>query len=274
VVCNYVAIQKDVSAFKLVEKQQQQLKKMESVGDLAGGIAHGINNLLGGIWGNLYLARKHDRNNSDLADKLNNIDTLSRRIADMVNRLLVFARRDLILLQKLSLSSFLNDEYALLKQFVPEKIKLSFDRCNEELLIKGNPTQLEEVLISLVNNACDALNESSEAEISLTLYPFTPTTEFLQKYPALTNETFAHLSIRDNGRGLTSEDLDKAFEPFSLTKKTGAGAGLNMAMAYGSIQAHGGAIELESTPGKGTICHIYLPLLHPEGAHEEGDADE
>ena len=253
---------KEINGRKEAEALFHQAQKMEAIGVLVGGIAHDFNNMLAGIMGNIYLAKKESTNNSHLQVRLESIDTLCSRAAEMVRQLLTFARKDRVEMKTFPLNSYINDVFELVRSGIPENIDLSYKQRTKDIMIHGNATQLQQVLINLINNARDALANTINPIISCTLEPYNISDKFRKLHPELIGEECARLTISDNGSGIPEEQVDKIFEPFFTTKEVGEGTGLGLAMVYGAIQTHGGVIEVESALGEGTAFHIYLPMAN------------
>ncbi|PIS18421.1 MAG: hypothetical protein COW19_04210 [Zetaproteobacteria bacterium CG12_big_fil_rev_8_21_14_0_65_55_1124] len=257
---HYVAIQQDMSEYKKMEDQFLQAQKMEAIGTLVGGIAHDFNNMLAAIQGNVYLAKRKLKQQPEVDAKLDGIEQLGKRAADMVKQLLTFARKDRMKMSTFSLNTFIKEGFQLVKAAIPENIELACDICQEELTIAGDATQLQQVLMNLLNNARDAVFYVSQPSILCSLKPFVATAAFGKVHPETKGKRFAKLSVGDNGQGIEAECLEKVFEPFFTTKGIGEGTGLGLAMVYGAVQSHGGIIEVESEKGVGSAFHIYLPL--------------
>lgn len=260
---------RDISERKHLEHQLIHSQKMEAVGTLVGGIAHDFNNTLAAIQGNAYMAQLQLAGNSEVGDFLDRIEQLSDRAAEMVRQLLTFARKDQVSKKPFSLNSFMMDGFRLAKSAIPENIEHSFDLCPDELIVNGDTTQLQQALMNLLNNASHAVRDKPNPQIRCSLYPFEITEAFTVKYPEAKGKEFARLSVADNGCGIAKHELTKIFEPFYTTKDVNEGTGLGLAMVYGSIQTHGGMIEVESDVGEGTVVHIYLPLDSSKIAHPE-----
>ncbi len=243
-----------------MKNQLLQAQKMEAVGTLVGGIAHDFNNTLSAIQANLYLAKFKASEKNVLNAKLGNIEKLTARAAEMVQQLLTFARKDMLNIHLLPLTSLIRDEFKLIKNILPKNIDYNTDLCDEELIIHGDATQIQQLLINLLNNARDAVRHSNQPKIVCTLKSFNVNTAFQDKHPKIKNKRFAHLIVEDNGCGISENELAQIFVPFFTTKAVGEGTGLGLAMVYGSIQTHRGIIEVESKEDKGTAFHIYLPL--------------
>jgi len=263
-ISHYVGIQQDMSEHNLLEEQLRQAQKMESLGTLVGGIAHDFNNMLAGMTGNIYLAKKKVADLPDVLKKLTTVEELSFRAASMIQQLLTFARKGQVNMNPFGLTSFMKEATKLSQTSIPENIKFRSDFCATELVIKGDATQLQQVIMNILNNARDAVGNAQNPEITLKVEEFRADAYFASRHDDLTGELFAHLSIEDNGSGISKDAKQHIFEPFYSTKEVGMGTGLGLSMAYGAIQGHNGAIEMESMPGK-TVFHIYLPLIEEKG---------
>jgi len=234
---------------------------MEAIGTLVGGIAHDFNNMLGGMTGNLYLAKKSMADFPDVVNKLEVVESLSYRASDMIKQLLMFARKGMLEMKPFGLTSFIKEVSKLNEISIPENISFTSQFCRNELVVTGDATQLHQALINLLNNARDAVSTAAEPQISLSLDEFEADAEFRHLHPSIKSSSFAQLTVSDNGCGISQENLDHIFEPFYTSKEIGVGTGLGLSMVYGAIESHGGIIEVESVPGEGTSFNIYLPLM-------------
>jgi len=272
-ITHYISVHEDLSNMQELEAKFQQAQKMEAIGTLVGGIAHDFNNMLAAIQGNLYLAKQLAGGASPMLEKLSNIDQLSGHAADMIRQLLAFARKGIVAMQPISLNGFIKEAFKLGSRSIPESIESRCDVCSEELVVNADPTQLQQVLMNLLNNAGTAVAKTETPRISCTLDVLTADPAFLQHHPELKGERFAHLCIRDNGPGIPDGIKEKIFEPFFTTKPVGEGSGLGLSMVYGAVQTHAGNIEVESMPGAGTAFHIYLPLLSVQPSSQDAAPD-
>lgn len=250
----------DISERLSLEEQFRQAQKMESIGTLVGGIAHEFNNLLAGITGNIYLA-KHDLDQPQKALKeLEQIESLSFKAADMIQQLLSFARKGVVELKTFNLTAFIKESIKLNRFVVPESITFRTEICPEQLNIHGDANQIQQVLINLLSNASEALKHKKDGEIILRLEKKRVDEQLQGKYPKFAGKELAHIALEDNGRGILEENLQQVFDPFFTTKDVGEGTGLGLAMAYGALQTHQGAIEVRSSKNQGTRVHLYIPL--------------
>lgn len=265
-----MSVIRDISERKEFEEQLRQSQKMEAIGTLVGGIAHDFNNMLAAMQGNIYLAKMEVEPRSMASERLNNIEKLGERAAEMVQQLLTFARKDAVSRRNLVLNSFIKEAYKLVGAAIPENIDHQSVVCDELLIIHGDATQLQQVLMNLLNNAVDAVAAVVRPEIRCALTYYQADREFAERHPELSADHFARISVTDNGHGIAPDALTKIFEPFYTTKEVGKGTGLGLAMLYGAVQNHGGVVEVESRPGR-TSFDIYLPLS--EGSESAGEAD-
>ncbi len=258
-ISHFISVLEDLSQLHQMEAQFQQAQKMESIGTLVGGIAHDFNNMLAAMQGNLYLTRKLISDNPRAISKLDNMEQLGTHASNMIQQLLTFARKDRVLMQPLALNSFLQEAFKLASRSIPENIERRCNVCDESLVVIGDSTQLQQILMNLLNNARGAVINTPQPSINCSLVPFTATEEFLLLHPEAETDSFAHICIQDNGCGIPDSIRDKIFEPFFTTKNIGEGTGLGLAMVYGAIKTHAGYIDLKSSAESGTAFHIYLP---------------
>jgi len=260
----FVGTQSDLSEIEDMEQRFHQAQKMEAIGTMVGGIAHNFNNMLAGMTGNLYLAKKRVGENPHVVQKLANVEELSHHAADMIRQLLTFARKGMVSMKEMPLTPFVSETLKLLRASVPENIALHQDISAEDLLITGDSTQLHQVLANLVNNARGALEGQDEPSITIRLESFQADDAFIEGHPDFETGAYAHLSVADNGAGIPEHQLEHLFEPFFTTKEQGEGTGLGLAMVYGAIKTHQGFVDVDSIEGEGSSFHIYIPLLEKE----------
>ena len=263
---NYIGVQQNLEKFEELEAQFHQSQKMEAIGTLVGGIAHDFNNNLAGITGNLYLAKKAAKKLPDVVKRLESVEKLSFSAAATIQQLLTFSRKGIVQMNPISITSFLKESIKLNQISLPESIDLQLQVIDADLHVNGDINQLQQLLLNLINNACDAVEGRDSPTIQIRLEHFEADNAFMEQHENITESKFACISVIDNGAGIAADDLEHIFEPFFTTKSVGRGTGLGLAMVYGSVKTHGGAVNVQSTPGSGTRVDVYLPLLESDDA--------
>lgn len=260
---NYIGIQQNLEKFEELEAQFHQSQKMEAIGTLVGGIAHDFNNTLAGITGNLYLAKKASMALPEVVKRLESVEKLSFSAASTIQQLLAFSRKGIVQMNPISIDSFLKETIKLNEVSLPENIDFHVQVIDQNLKVKGDINQLQQVLLNLINNAFDAVQITDKPSIQIRLEHFVADASFYDSYEDAVDQEYALISVIDNGTGIADEHIEHLFEPFFTTKEPGKGTGLGLAMVYGSIKTHGGFLNVRSSQGadSGTVMEVYLPLL-------------
>ncbi|MEZ5714878.1 MAG: ATP-binding protein [Paracoccaceae bacterium] len=265
-----VAVLNDATELKTLEAQFVQSQKMQAIGQLAGGVAHDFNNLLTAISGHCdLLLLRHDQGDPEYND-LVQINQNANRAAALVNQLLAFSRKQTQRLEVLDLRDTLSDLAHLLNRLVGEKVRLALQHDPRLHPLRADKRQLEQVVMNLVVNARDAMPEGGEIRIETRNQSFAvPERRDRATVPP---GDYVAVDIRDEGVGIPADKLQKIFEPFYTTKRTGEGTGLGLSTAYGIVKQTGGFIFAESTPGAGTCFTLLFPayLAEREEAAETG----
>lgn len=248
------------NAQKERERLQQQLnqaQKMESVGLLAGGIAHDYNNTIGVILGSIELALEESVPTQSIHEYLKTIEKAAKRSSNLTQQLLSFARKQVAKPKVLDINEKINDSLTMLRRVVGENITITYKSVENPWPVHIDPTQVDQILINLGLNARDAI--SGIGEISIATRNSTLTVEDASTCQWLLPGDYLVLTITDTGCGIEKEDLDRIFEPFFTKKAKGAGTGLGLASVYGIVKQNKGFITVDSNPGKGTTFTIFLP---------------
>ena len=259
----------DISERKRTEAEQEHLRaqlaqaqKMESVGRLAGGVAHDFNNMLGIILGHADLKLSTMEPNHPLFSTLHSIRDAAQRSANLVRQLLAFARKQTIMPKILDINITVESMLNMLRRLISEDTELVWLPGAALWKVRMDPIQIDQILANLIVNARDAIDgmgkitiETSNASLDEPL---------CAKNTGAVCGDYVLLSVRDNGSGMDKQTQENLFEPFFTTKETGKGTGLGMATVYGIVTQNKGCITVHSEPGKGTTINIYLPRLRPE----------
>ncbi len=241
----------------LLQEQLSQAQKIESVGRLAGGVAHDFNNMLSIILGHAMFMADEVGEDNPLYDDLNEIIKAGKRSSELTKQLLAFARKQTISPQVLNLNKALENMLKMLERLIGEDINLKWYPGDDLWEVKIDPSQLDQVLTNLCVNARDAISNVGEIKIEtskVTIYE----EDSARKSGVLPGD-FVCLSVSDNGCGIEKDQLESLFEPFFTTKEVGRGTGLGLSTIYGIVKQNNGFIGVYSEPGVGSTFRIYFP---------------
>ena len=242
------------------DKLQMQLiqsQKLESVGRLAGGVAHDFNNMLSVILGNTEIVLQEVDSTQPLYDNFLEIQSAARRSAHVVRQLLAFARRQTIAPQVLDLNEIVEEMLKILRRLIGEDIDLSWQPGHDIWPIKMDPAQIDQILANLSVNARDAIHGVGKLILETGRATFDEA--YCAENQGFVPGDYVLLSVSDNGKGMDRETLENIFEPFFTTKEVGQGTGLGLATVYGIVKQNNGFIHVYSEPNQGTTFKIYLP---------------
>jgi CheY-like chemotaxis protein len=231
---------------------------MEALGTLAGGIAHDFNNLLSGILGYADLIKTDLDSESRLYHDVAVIERTADKAARLVRQLLNFARKGKQHNVAFDIRMIVDEVMTILKHTIDKRIKLIRRFHEQPAHLLGDPGQIEQVIINLAVNACDAMPEGGELIFETEI--ITPGAKKIFAHPHLKSEPYVSVIVRDTGSGISEEIRDRIFEPFFTTKEAGKGTGMGLAVAYGIVANHDGIIEVEANVPHGAVFRIYLPL--------------
>lgn len=248
----------DITDKVRLEEKLRHVQKMESIGNLAGGIAHEFNNILSIIMGNNELIMADLPDFSLSKESCEEIRMAGLRARDVVKQLLTFSRQDNSTKEVINIARVVEESMKLIRSSTPADIAIETDIAAGTVGVLANDTQLNQVLINLCSNAVDAMQETG-GSIKVTLRTETVSPE-MSSALSIDAGSYARLEIRDTGTGMEKSVVDKIFEPYFTTKEIGKGTGIGLAVVHGIVEKHGGVITADSRPGKGTCFVIRLPL--------------
>ncbi|MCA1785883.1 MAG: hybrid sensor histidine kinase/response regulator, partial [Desulfobacteraceae bacterium] len=237
--------------------QLTQAQKMESVGRLAGGVAHDFNNMLGVILGRAELGLKKTAPTDPVHKDLEQIFNAAGRSADITRQLLAFARKQTIAPKVIDLNDTVANMLKMLGRLIGEDIDLLWQPADDLWAVKIDPSQLDQILVNLCINAKDAIEDVGKITIETGIKVFD--TAYCKEHAGFVPGEFVLLAVSDNGCGMDRHTLNNLFEPFFTTKETGKGTGLGLATVYGIVKQNNGFINVYSEPEKGSSFRIYLP---------------
>ncbi len=265
----------DITEQKNIETHLRQSQKIESVGRLAGGVAHDFNNMLSVILGNAEMALDQAGSNQRLQDNLREIQKAAQRSANVVRQLLAFARKQTISPRVLDLNETVEEMLKMLHRLIGEDIELVWKPGLDLWPVKVDASQIDQILANLSVNARDAIAGVGRLAIETGKVHFDEA--YCAEHPGFVPGDFVLLAVSDNGCGMDEETQKNLFEPFFTTKEVGKGTGLGLATVYGIVKQNKGFINIYSEPGHGTIVRIYLPrhqtVDRPDRA-EQAEASE
>ncbi len=247
----------DITDKKKLENQLHQTQKMESIGRLAGGVAHDFNNMLSIILGNTEIAMEDIDPASPLTANLKEIHKAAENSANLTRQLLAFARKQTIAPRVVDLNNILKEMLKMLNRLIGEDIDLVWLPSEKLWPVKIDPSQVDQILVNLCVNARDAIR--GVGKVVIETKNISMNDDYCLSHAGFIPGDYIMLSVNDNGCGMDKKALDNLFEPFFTTKEVGQGSGLGLATVYGIVKQNGGFINVYSEPGKGTVFKIYLP---------------
>jgi PAS domain S-box-containing protein len=258
---HFVGIDRDISERKLLERQLLQAQKMQSVGTLAGGVAHEFNNLLAGIQGYAALGLREPGLTPAIREFLQFIVELTDRAANLTRQLLAFARKPALSRQPTRMEKLLRSTADLVRHTLRLEVDLQVPEEGEEapLTALADANQLQQVLVNLALNARDALTRPEPVVFRLRRTVLTgKRSAFPEDVPP---GDYVVLEVEDRGQGMPPDVLGQAIDPFFTTKEVGQGTGLGLPVAFGIVHGHQGFLTIDTRPGEGTCVGLYLPRL-------------
>ena len=260
----YTVILRDITEKRRAEAQLLRAQRLESIGTLAGGLAHDLNNVLAPIMMSVRLLQRRLAGDPEGLECVAMLEQLAERGANIVRQVLSFARGVEGERVPIQLREVVREVSDILRQTLPRSIRLECEIPDALWPISADATQLHQVLINLAVNARDAMPEGGT--LTFTAQNVSLDAQFAQLHPEARLGRYVSLSVRDSGVGIPADLLDRIFDPFFTTKPQGEGTGLGLSTARGIIRAHGGFLAVYSQPGRGTQFTLHLPALDAAAA--------
>ncbi len=276
----------DISDFEKKEQQIVQSQKMETIGNLAGGLAHDFNNVLGGVLGSIeLLEKKLYKEDLQAAQKIfYYIDVLknsSKRSEDMVKQLLALSRKYQFEKSVIDLNESIGNVVKICKNSFPKSVVIDDSYVSRRAIVLADQTGIEQVILNLMVNASHAMTimksevEKWGGEVKVSVEKIYSDEKFANLYEAAENDLFYFMiEVSDSGVGIVDDLKKSIFDPFFSTKNKNEGTGLGLSMVYNIVKSHGGFIDFYSTPGLGTTFQVFLPEHLAEGGPENADDDD
>lgn len=258
-VVGVLGIYEDITERKELEAQLRQAQKLEAIGQLAGGVAHDFNNILGAMMMHLGLLQMEPGLAGEVLQGLRDLEAQTRRAASLTAQLLMFSRRSVLALRPIEINDLVVNLLKLLNRVIGEHVKLRFEGGHALPVVEADSGMLEQVIMNLVVNARDAMPAGGRVTIATSAIQLDGLDA--ERPPARRPGLFVCLSVADTGCGMDAETQRRIFEPFFTTKEVGKGTGLGLATVDGIAAQHSGWVEVESAVGQGSTFRVFLPAM-------------
>jgi CheY-like chemotaxis protein len=234
---------------------------METIGELAGGVAHDFNNILTGITGNISMLR-YTTDEDKRERYLSTLESITERARDLTRQMLAFTKRNEGKPESISIREAIGEVIDISVKSIPKKIKINYNTSGKDYRVFIDHTHLIQVLLNLIVNAKDAIGDKLDGLISVSVNPFVIDKDTRRQYLLGSIGRYVRIDVSDNGAGMRMDILPKIFDPFYSTKQKGPdkGTGLGLSIAYNIVKNAGGSIQVSSVEGKGSIFSVFLPL--------------
>lgn len=256
-VTHFVGVKQDITEQKLLEEQIRQAQKLESIGRLAGGVAHDFNNQLGVIIGHAELSLAEPNTSPVLKESLHEIHLAAMRSAELTRQLLTFARKQEVVPRVLDVNDCIAHSLKMLQRLIGEDVYVSWQPADNLWPILLDRSQLDQILVNLCVNARDAISGVGRVTIATT--NSTIDEVFAAGNADAVPGDYVRITVRDDGSGMSEDVLERIFEPFFTTKPVGVGTGLGLATVYGAVRQNRGFVTVSSVVAVGTVINIFLP---------------
>ncbi|OGQ99422.1 MAG: hypothetical protein A2521_12755 [Deltaproteobacteria bacterium RIFOXYD12_FULL_57_12] len=250
-----------------VEEQLLQAHKMEAIGTLAGGIAHDFNNILQGILGYADLSRDHIPESNPAREMIDQVLRAGKRASELVNHILTFSRKSEQQRKPLQAQLLVKETIQLLRASLPASTEIRSTVQTSGGIILAEPSQIHQLLVNLATNAAQAMDENGGI-LEISLENVALSAADLTDEPDRRPGDYVRISVRDTGKGIAPEIIDRIFEPYFTTKERRGGYGMGLAIVHGIVRSHDGIIRVASRPGEGTRFDVYFPAVESETREE------
>lgn len=282
-IVGFVLSTKDISHQRNLEKRLVHAHKLEAIATLAGGIAHDFNNILGAILGNadLLLYRLPTSKppsgmpvgppitTEEVTEHVQAIKRAGNRAKDLVSQILAFSRQTTNQRRNLFVGPVVKEACRLLRALLPATIELKISVASDLGMIHADPGQIQQVLMNLCTNAAQAIDSRAGGIIEITLREIETGKGEELRYHELTPGRYVVLTVKDTGKGIPAEMLERIFDPFFTTRDVGEGSGMGLAVLHGIIVSHDGVIDVQSEIGKGSVFTVFFPRVQEDGQEDE-----
>jgi len=271
ILSGFSGIMRDITERRELEEQLRQSQKMDVIGQLAGGVAHDFNNMLGGIIGSAELLSIKTKDNPSLQKYADIILKGAERASELTRNLLAYSRKAKFVTKLIDIHDPILEAVSLLERTIDKRITIKTELKASPSQITGDPTLLQNAIMNLGINARDAMPEGGV--ISFRTENVFLDEHYCSSHPGLIPGNYIEVEVADTGTGIPGDIMNRIFEPFFTTKKFGQGTGLGLAAVYGTVKEHRGDISLYSELGSGTVFKIFLPMESSTAAGPDESAE-
>jgi signal transduction histidine kinase len=256
----FVTILRDITKELALEHYLQRTHKLEMMGRFAGGLAHDFNNMLATVMGYVEMVMDETEKDSHIYQYLEKAKTSGMKAGEVIRQLLTFNRGVEPEMEPTDMAALVREIIVLLKPQIPRHVSVGVEDHTGGMKVLADPSQMRQVFLNLISNAVYAVQDNSKGQVQVVIERVEASRGSAGTFPELREGRWLCVRVKDNGVGIPPEAADKVFDPFFTTKPVGQGSGMGLSVVHGIVQNHNGVIHLESTPGKGTVFSVFLPV--------------
>ena len=256
----FVTILRDITKELALEHYLQRTHKLEMMGRFAGGLAHDFNNMLATVMGYVEMVMDETEKDSHIYQYLEKAKTSGMKAGEVIRQLLTFNRGVEPEMEPTDMAALVREIIVLLKPQIPKHVSVGVEDHTGGVKVLADPSQMRQVFLNLISNAVYAVQDNSKGQVQVVIERVEASRGSAGTFPELREGRWLCVRVKDNGVGIPPEAADKVFDPFFTTKPVGQGSGMGLSVVHGIVQNHNGVIHLESTPGKGTVFSVFLPV--------------